>query len=274
VSEADLLVLGSDPAVNDRFFSGSGKSFLGDPYNFSGVGNTVKPNEIGTGRWATLISPTYFLSAQHFRPAIGAGVTFFENNDASGPSHTYIVDSGVNVAGTDLFLGKLKTSVSTSDNIHPFAVLADNKAALTGATIGVYGVPNRLGLNTIDGFTTVGPASGLASTGEVFTYDYDTVNGFNPGEAYLRGGDSGGPSFVAVGGDLALVGIHWFTYSDNNDPSIIGSGDTYVSRYIDEINALLPSDEQLTVITVPEPATILLLAAGLPCVGLFLRRRS
>jgi hypothetical protein len=181
----------------------------------------------------------------------------------------------VKVAGTDLYLGKLSSSVSTSDNIHPFAVLANNKAALTGATIGVYGKPNRLGLNTIDGFTTVGPESGLASTGEAFTYDYDTVNGFNPGEAHLEGGDSGAPSFVAVGGDLALVGIHWFTYSDDNDPSIIGSGDTYVSRYINEINTLmLPSGEQLTVITVPEPATILLLAAGLPCARLLLRRRS
>jgi hypothetical protein len=274
MSQAKLLVSGYEPAVNDRFYTGADKSFLGDPFDFSGVGNTANTNGAGTGRWATLISPTYFLSAWHFRPAALSTVTFFENNDASGPSHTYTVASGQKVAGTDLFLGKLTAPVATSDKIHPFAIVADNKTALMGATIGVYGAPNRLGLNSIDGFGTFGPSSGLASTGEAFTYDYDTANGFDPGEAQLHGGDSGGPSFVVTGGQLALVGIHWFTYSDSNDPTVAGSGDTYVSPYITQINALMTGGEQLTVLSVPEPSTILLLAAGLPCVGLLLRRRS
>ena len=93
----------------------------------------------------------------------------------------------------------------------------------------------------------------------------------------LNGGDSGGPSFVVVGGQLALVGIHWFKYSGDTDPNSepTGSGDTYVSRYITEIDALMkPSGEQLTVVAVPEPSAILLLAIGLPGVGLILRRRA
>ena len=41
-------------------------------------------------------------------------------------------------------------------------------------------------------------------------YDYDPVNGLGADECYLISGDSGGPSFVDAGGQLALVGIHYY----------------------------------------------------------------
>lgn len=276
VSRGEMLVNGYQASVNDRFYVGADKAFLGDPYDFSGVGSTRNTNGVGTGPWATLVSASYVLSSTHDHPGVGSTVTFYENNDPNGPSHTYTVLSGQQVAGTDLFLERLTAPVPASDNIHPFAVVADNVPALTGAKIEVYGVPNRLGLNNIDRFATFDNVVGSSATGEALTYDYDTSHGYNPGEAMLQGGDSGGPSFVVVGGELALVGIHWFNYTGDVDPNRApnGSGDTYVSRYINQINALMTGGEQLTVVAVPEPSTILLLVIGLPAAGLFLRRRA
>ncbi|MEO6808104.1 MAG: trypsin-like serine protease [Isosphaeraceae bacterium] len=269
VSRADLLVYQYEPAVNDRFYVGSDKAFIGESYNFSGVGNT---NTSGAGQWATLVSSSYFVSADHLHPAVGSTVTFFENNNPNGPSHTYTVASGQQVGTSDLFLGKLSTPISALDNIHPLAIVADNESALTGATINVYGVPNRVGLNTINGFDTVSNVTGSSAVGRAYTYDYDTTNGFGPGEAMVQVGDSGAPSFVTIGGQLALVGVHWFNY-DSSGLAPAGSGDTYVSRYIPQMDALMASSgEQITV--VPEPAALLLLAIGLPGVGLLLRRRS
>lgn len=275
VSRADLLVSGYEASVNDRFYVGADKAFLGDPYDFSGVGNTVNASGTGRGQWATLVSSHYFLSAWHDHPGAGSAVTFFADNNPNGTPYTYTVASVQRVGMTDLALERLTTSVAP--NIQPFAVVADNEPALTDATINVYGIPNRLGLNNIDGFApfgvgTLNPVTGSDATGETFTYDYDAGK---PEEAMLQGGDSGGPSFVVVGGQLALVGIHWFNYTGNTDPNSApnGSGDTYVSRYINQINALM-TGEQLTVVAVPEPSTMLLLIVGLPGAGLFFRRRS
>jgi hypothetical protein len=269
VGRGELLVYQYQPAVNDRFYVGADKAFLGGSHDFSGVGNT---NPAGTGQWATLVSPSYFLSAAHFAPAVGSTVTFFETNDPNGPSHTYTVASGQQVGTSDLFLGKLSAPISPLDKIHPFAVAANNESALTGATIDVYGVPNRVGLNKIDAFDTFTNIIGSSAQGRAFVYDYDTTNGFRPGEAMVQVGDSGAPSFVNIAGQLALVGTHWF-----NDTGASGSpplsGDTFVPSYITQLNALMASSgEQITI--VPEPAAILLLAIGLPGVGFLLRRRS
>ena len=44
-------------ARNDRFYAGADKAFIGQPYDWSGVGLS------SNGSWATMISPTYFVSA-------------------------------------------------------------------------------------------------------------------------------------------------------------------------------------------------------------------
>ncbi|GAG15869.1 unnamed protein product, partial [marine sediment metagenome] len=112
----------------------------------------------------------------------------------------------------------------------------------------------RLGLNNIApgsyGSETVG-----GSTGEVFFFDYDPDGGMGDDETYLAAGDSGGPSFTIVDGQPALVGIHWFTW--DGGPGIYGSGDTFVSEYVNQLNTAMAGESVTSVI--PEPATLLML---------------
>src|SRR5262249_50063222 len=54
----------------DRFQNGA--NFIGIAYNWSGVGQAYEsapPNQVEVnGSWATMISPSYFISANHFNP--------------------------------------------------------------------------------------------------------------------------------------------------------------------------------------------------------------
>src|SRR5262245_30867025 len=49
--------------ITDR--SNTGATFIGAAFNWSGVGQTVN------GQWGTMISPSFFVSANHFHPGIG-----------------------------------------------------------------------------------------------------------------------------------------------------------------------------------------------------------
>ena len=276
VCTADLQILDFSPQRNDRF-NGSNQ-FIGSGLNFSGVGKATPTaasyvNGSDAHSWATLISPSFALSANHDSPAIGSAITFVTGNgpgSATGPSVTDIVVGVQNVdpGNSDLELIQLATPVNTSI-IHTVPIVADNEAALTGAQILVYGQSNRVGENNIDpttastGFHTYSVPG--TNDGVGFTYTYNT-NSPNPNEAMLINGDSGGPSFVVTNGELALVGIHWFNFNTNGGPPE-GSGDTYVSHYIDDIqNAITAtgSGDMITVVnfSVPEPASLALLALG------------
>ena len=88
-------------------------------------------------------------------------------------------------------------------------------------------------------------------------YDYNTVSGLGADECYLIGGDSGGPSFVDVNGQLALVGIHYYN-GGTPGPGDIGpiSGDSFVPYYINQLNANMGGSRVSVV--VPEPASLAL----------------
>jgi hypothetical protein len=87
------------------------------------------------------------------------------------------------------------------------------------------------------------------------------------------GGDSGGPSFALVNGQLALLGEHFSNWGTSGLPGAPGdvtptsgdgswwSVDGFLPAYIDQIDSILPADQQITVV-VPEPATLSLLALG------------
>lgn len=92
-----LLVTGSSPTTNDRF--ANDPSFVAAAYDWSGVGRAA------SGAWATLLTPNVFLSATHFRPAIGSTVTFYPGNDPSAPALGRTVAGGQQIAGTDLWIG-------------------------------------------------------------------------------------------------------------------------------------------------------------------------
>jgi hypothetical protein len=115
---------------------------------------------------------------------------------------------------------------------------------------------------------------------EVFFFDFDAPSGYldnngnpvgnlsggnslgNLVETTLGGGDSGGPSFVYVGGEYLIAGVNTFSYTPFALPSNAffgsGGGGMLVPAYADWINSVIP-----------EPATVGLLLLG----GLFILRR-
>ncbi len=265
---ADMEVQGYSANVNDRFDNSS--SFLGEAYNFSGVGNSS--GAAGTGVWATMISPQYFVSASHAYPGPGTQLTFYSTNNPAGSSYTGTVASGtpiIDASGnyTDLWLGELTQPIPTSADISNYPIGYSPTGNYDGLGIYVYGVPNRLGYNHI--VDTAMQALGVQNGTEVSESLYS--NGFDPlpgglEEAYLQPGDSGGPEFAVVNGSLALIGTNSFITG-------FQSGAVLVPYYLPQIQALMNlTDAQAATVTVPEPVALWLITAGL-WLSLVSRRR-
>jgi hypothetical protein len=275
ISRGDLQVETLQPNRQDRFYAGADKDFLGQAFDWSGVG------QADNGTWATMISPDYFVSATHWHPSGGDVLKFYEGNDLSGPSHQFTVASWgyqvtVDGVGSDLWLGRLTTPIPAGDQIASYPVLGlPSDADYVGRIIYVNGKPNRVGQNIIDRITTAQepdpPAAPYKYT-VTMEYNYDTVDGLGADECYLIGGDSGGPSFVDANGRLALVGIHYYN-GGTPGPVDIGliSGDSFVPYYVDQLDANM-GGERVAVVA-PEPSTlVLLLSALLPAAWLAVRR--
>jgi hypothetical protein len=263
IASAEMTLQGYRAEKHDRFYVGEApvKAFIGDPYNWSGVGRS------SDSRWATMVSDSYFLSANHYHPDTGAKIEFYSTNSPGGSYETHTVASGVQIAGSDLWLGKLEEKVSA--NVAKCSILSlTQESRYDDLSLYTFGLSDkstptqrnmRLGRNnldpgsihseTLDGTTD-------STTGQVYLFDYDNPpDGMGADESYLEVGDSGGPSLVTdFGGKPALVGIHWF----NNEKKTVPwySGDTFVPYYINAINTAMSSGEQLTL--VPEPSTLAL----------------
>ena len=269
VCDAAMVIQGYDPDLHDRFVDHP--SFIGNPYDWSGVGRSTL--------WATLVSPSYFVSATHGHPGTGAVVRFYEGNQSTGPYEEHTVIGGTQIAGSDLWLGRLETPVSNAIATYPILSLP-NPAAFEGLELFTFGLSNtsptqtsmRLGRNELDEVLEDFSDPNLgASHGDVFVYDYDTTGGVGADESYLQGGDSGGPTFTIVNGTPVLLGIHWFIYSDDDGLGGIGSGDTLVSSYIDDLNAQMIG-ESVTPMSVPGPPAGVLAAVSLVLLAAFRRR--
>lgn len=136
----------------------------------------------------------------------------------------------------------------------------------------------RSGENTADLFVVDDEGSGRD---EIFFYDFDgpTGNGLLGGatlgndiETGVRGGDSGGPALVVVGGELAIAGVNTFEFalSGTTPPpgefGVLGGG-----VLIDEPQWLWI--KSIATEATPEPSGWALLVPGLSILGT-LRRRN
>jgi hypothetical protein len=295
------VIYGYDPASQtshdtyDRFSAGfpnqpipnASPLFVGAGVDLTGVG--WHPDD---PRFAvTMISPQHFVTAAH----VGAGSTVNFAN-AAGQVHSYTVQSSVAIPTTftnaqgqqqtlpsDLLLGTLSAPIPAADGIRYFGVLGVNETQATGLPILAHGqnpsyvtpsnptVNPHLGRNTIDtvGLTSFNNFATEAT--RVMTYDWTPGN---PGEFYLIGGDSGGPSFVRVGNDFALVGVHYGVSNATTTPNPGDiSADSFVPDYIQGLNnAMASTPYQVTVVPVPEPVGVLA-AVGLAVAAGLVRRR-
>lgn len=232
IGYADLWVQGYSANLHDRFYAGADRAFVGEKYDWSGVGQN--------GAWVTMISPTYFVSANHYHPAAGSTLTFYEGN-TKDHAHTYTVDSTFSANCNDLYLGRLTAPIPASDHIAYYPILKLSSDNLyTGRQIFVYGVPNRVGRNTI---------TAIYGTKEM-EYDYNTYDDqatVGADEAYLASGDSGAPSFTAYGGVLTLLGTH--QSHSGTPPPADGwwSIDNFVPDYIAWLNSKMVGQQVTTV---------------------------
>ncbi len=250
---------------NDRFLDSN--TFIGLPYDWSGVGLS------SGGAWATMISPTYFLSANHDHPAPGSTVTFYTGNSLGSTSFTYTVDNfyyqtTYQANGSDLCLERFTTPVDAGIAQYPVLTLP-NDAAYLGVTNWTYGYPNRVGKNNIDSIQDLGPPElvGYGIT-RVMYYGYNATGGQGPDEAYVEPGDSGGPSFAVVNNSLALLGIHFV----NDGPVYDGasSGDSFVPFYVSQLDAQMTGGQQIATVS-PEPSACVLL--GFAAIGFLVSAR-
>ncbi len=254
---------------HDRFYSGSDKDFHAEAYDFSGVGR---------GSWLTMISPRYFVSAAHAAPSYGATATFYEGNTTSSGQHQYKVDNwGFQTryedggSYSDLWLGRLTADIPAEDNITYYPVLVlGSESDYIGREIYAYGNPNRVGRNHLD-WIYKSYCSG--KEGRVMAFDFDEAEGSGMGESecYMMSGDSGGPSFIAWNGELALVGIHWWNYGSSPPYDGKRSGDSFVPYYVDQLNANMEFGQSVTI--VPEPTGVTLLVLGALITTVRRRRR-
>ncbi len=267
---ADMYITGNvtpDPQRYSRFYAGDNKAFIGAGFDFSGVSTS--------GPWATMISPQYFITAYHWSANYSPTLTFYEGNSTATGGHTYNVDTSFRVYATydgqpaDVCIGRLTAPIPASDHIAYYPVLAlPNVSDYVGMSIYNYGNPNLVGRNVI---SQVEPYAEAGENGWGMFYNYD-VPGVGPDETYLIGGDSGGPSFAVVNGKLALLGEHFSSYGTSGQIPFDGgppkasdgswwSVDGFLPSYIDQVDAMLPANQQLTTV-VPEPGTAVLLIVG------------
>lgn len=293
-----------DPASKgtyDRFTSGfptapvanTAPAFTGSGLNLSGVGWRAADPRFGV----TLITPQHFVTAAHVGGFSAGQQVQFTAGDGTVRTYTLANEPGtgavrqfrptttfVNTQGqaqtlpSDVLVVKLAAPISAADGITQLAV--GSETAPVGTQLLVYGQnpaysPGpQLGRNTLDSIV-LGSFDGPTPTTEatiLASYDYTRDR---PGDTALIGGDSGSPLLVRQGNTAVDIGTHYGIEGDLSNPNApYISYSAYLPAYLDQIQAFVAADGQsLTVVPVPEPAAVgLVAAAGMVAVR-FVRRK-
>lgn len=219
-----VVIAGYSSTAHDRFASGfpsapvpnTSGSFIGAGLDWSGVGwGFTDPT-----RGVTMISDRYFVYAAHWPPwAAGSQVSFL--SPVLGAVVSFTVDAGFGWSPAplnagqgqpDLRVGRLASPISSTMGIASYPIL--NLPALgdyLGIETLIYGrgtyapTSPRIGSNHIEGLG----AYDLSGDSVNDNYGSFYLDDLAPaGEARFEGGDSSSPTFVNIGGQLALIGTH------------------------------------------------------------------
>ncbi len=243
-------------------------SFIGAAQDWSGVARA------SNGRWVTMISSTYFISATHAAPATGNSVVFHEDNDASGTTISRTISSVTRIGTTDLVIGRLDSAPGPTIAIYGITANTTNQANFSSSPYSdrvafIVGIDSsgsgttqfRIGRNVLDGFADDIEVSPSTNDAIIFNDHRNTPQSLGADEAYLQGGDSGAPMFVTSGTDLVLTGVNWFNGFYDEEPSQLLSGASFLPSYLSEIETIVNAGgESLTLVSVPEPSIMTLLA--------------
>ncbi len=270
------LTLGEfDAARHDRSTS---PDFIGSDFDFSGVGNLVLGGN--TNRWATLISPSYFVTAFHGIPQLNQSYQFFESNDFGGTTHTRTVISGARIGTTDLWLGKFEAPLPSSVAHYSIATGDPIGQDVFIVGRGTSGIRQRVGLNRVDLLLADYSATlnGIDTTTNIIGSTFDPLTGFGADEAIVEAEDSGGPTFFRHGDELLLGGTHAFRGSLMSPGGEMSpfTGDSWVGSYAAEIAGMMEGETPtfVNLSSVPEPAGLAAIAlAGLCTAGAVRRFR-
>jgi len=266
VCHSAIIIDGFDTDLHDRFTNS--QSFIAGAYDLSGVGIT------DSGRWVTMVSQNVFLSANHFAPSAGSSITFYSSNDAGGPALTRTI-RGVptRISDSDLIIGTLNEPLTGDFTAYDFAsspilnVTQFASSPYAGANAFLFGrsptaFPNSqdmaIGRNVLDRWFNSVDAAGTTDVAVSSTVNLSGDSNFVSSEAYLQGGDSGGPLFVPSGGNqLQLVGVNWFIGSVGEGAASRNiNGQSYLGNYSTEITSFIQQN------AIPEVRTIGLMVTG------------
>ena len=288
-ASAQIAIDNFSDATNNRFSNNT--DFIGAGFDFSGVARTTD-----NGRWGTLISSNAVLTAQHFRPSVGSTFEFFPDNDISSSPFQAIVTSTQQVGNSDLSIAILDRNVDSSIAIYNFATLEyegdepvtitnpdgssanqtffntdPNEIDIVGERVLVFGVSesDNLGLSTdqavgenlVFGYSE-NVIFGSNTDNDTIIFERDAADSINflTHETYVRGGDSGAPTFLidSVSEELVLLGVNSFQLDGQSPSTFQSSGVTYTGNQVDEINAILTANA-FSVVSVPEPGCLVIL---------------
>ena len=251
-----MQILGYDPKRHDRFYSGSDRAFGWENYDWTGVGQGYA----GAVAWATLISDTYFIGANHFQA--GTPIRFWKSNDPADYVDCTVASGQQVDAQADCFLGRLSSAAPAA--VKRYAIGSGYAGELGLEVVGVgHGAAHSNSANQVFGRNNVDalydqPGSGYK---QEFEYVNDHAVGFSPDEFEYEGGDSGGPTFAIIAGAPVLVGEHHAVSGSTY------SFDSSVSARSSDIQTLVQAGGESVTITavapvVPAAPTLLSAVAG------------
>jgi len=239
-------------SANLRFSGQAG--FIGDPYDFSGVGRSTD-SVVGSANrvWATLIGANTFVSAAHYSPRVGETIRFTDGNSTSSLNYDYLVKGAFVVPGTDIWIGYTDGPIESSLKRYAFDNTPANSLADTGLAgqslfmngdraLGGPGLitDHAVGINEAESWWEAGDSSHAtpewtalyaapAAFDILVTFQNesgDNANNYAFHEGQVQRGDSGSPLFQVASGELEIVGLGW-AVADSLDGNFI---DTFGPR--------------------------------------------
>lgn len=200
-------------------------SFIGGN-TLTGLGRSINNSP---GSWGTLVSPSVYISANHWSPAVGHTLTFFSTNDPLGPSITRTVIASNQLGNSDIQVGVLDgslppeyepipyytNSINTltefeNSPLHDgevFMVKRDSDAAYLLENVAV-------GKNTTEHWMAPNTISGIDQPLLIAVDDPSSSSFWIQYESIVQLYDSGAPLLLEINGELTIIGLNWYRFEN------------------------------------------------------------